>query len=417
MGITTLMQERRSGRLRVRLAADSEEVRGEVKDALAQAAEPILEVADAGLSTQPDIDGDPPSADLVMVVFNGNEDASLRYVQAETASAPRPAVVALVHDRSPELQRRVLRAGADDLLFLPLVPDDITRILVKVAERRRLRARATGGAIWSLVSGVGGAGATSLTANLAIALRRDPNRRVAVVDLDLQSSCLAVALNVEPERTIMNLADGDKELDSIQLETALTKHAASGVYLLAAPAQIEESEAVSADLIGSVLELMQELFDVVLVDCGSHLDERMVAVWERSKHLLYVIDQSLAGARAACRFQELIERLAPADVTPKYVVNRYSPNSLINGQDMTRALGGQVFARLPRDEEAAREAEFRGRDLWQVAPSSALARAIGELAQRMLRGDETAVGTQGRLLDRVLTLVGARPARLSHETA
>jgi nitrogenase subunit NifH len=72
---------------------------------------------------------------------------------------------------------------------------------------------------------------------------------------------------------------------------------------------------------------------------------------------------------------------------------------------------------VPRDEEAAREAEFRGRDLWQVAPSSALARAIGELAQRMLRGDETAVGTQGRLLDRVLTLVGARPARLSHETA
>ena len=62
----------------------------------------------------------PVKPDVVMVVFNGDEEESLNYLQGVGEKEPRPAIFALLQERSPGLMKRVLRAGADELLFLPL---------------------------------------------------------------------------------------------------------------------------------------------------------------------------------------------------------------------------------------------------------------------------------------------------------
>ena len=61
-------------------------------------------------------------------------------------------------------------------------------------------------------------------------------------------------------------------IDSIRLESVLSKHE-SGLYWLAAPKRIEEAELVSAATIEATLKVLREIFDVVVVDCGSHLTE------------------------------------------------------------------------------------------------------------------------------------------------
>ena len=232
----------RHGGLKVQLVGQSDDHRMEVRDALAALGDPVLNINE--------IEPDPDAAtdlnfDVTMVVFNGNDELSLSYLNTRAGQEPRPALFALLHDRSPELMKRVLRAGADELLFLPLDPGDATRALLKISEtRRREEVHVGGGTIVSLVSLIGGTGVTSLAANLALALRYAFDKRVAVVDLDLQTGGLSVFLNLEPERTIMTLTEGTRKLDSIQLESALSKHA-SGIYLLAAPKRIEDSELVT----------------------------------------------------------------------------------------------------------------------------------------------------------------------------
>jgi len=47
-----------------------------------------------------------------MVVFNGNEETSPNYLQKQAERSPRPALFALVRERSPGLMRQILRAGA-----------------------------------------------------------------------------------------------------------------------------------------------------------------------------------------------------------------------------------------------------------------------------------------------------------------
>jgi hypothetical protein len=98
----------------------------------------ITEVTSSGFEPQKNI------CDVVMVFFGPDEDFSLKLVQRESGCEPRPALFALLHEQSPTLTRRVLRAGADEVLFLPLLPVDLMRPLLKVSEALRRRRQISG---------------------------------------------------------------------------------------------------------------------------------------------------------------------------------------------------------------------------------------------------------------------------------
>ena len=406
MSVLGTKTEGRRGALRVLLVGEAEDRRTEVKTALDALGDPPLEIIEAVPGASSPTNGGPPP-DVTMVLFNGgNEEASLNYLQQQSEGSPRPVLFALVHERSPVLMRRILRAGADELLFLPMDAGDATRALLKISETRRRAERQAGGVIIALVSTVGGVGVTSLTANMGLALRYTLNKRVAVVDLDLQTGGLAVFLNLEPERTIMQLCESERKLDSIQLESALTKHP-SGIYLLAAPKRIEDSELVSDKNIGPILELMRQVFDYIIVDCGGYIDENAVAVWERSDQVFYLLDQSIAAARCAWRFLDLFGRLGLSGVEPSFILSRYMPHHPISEEQITHTLGRSIYAKVPRDEKLLERIQLRAQDLWQVGPGSPLARSIEELAKRLAAG-EAVVESSGGLVSRLLSAFGGR---------
>ena len=392
--------------LRVQLVGNGDEHRTEVRDALSALGDPVLNINE--------IEPDPDAAtdvnfDVTMVVFNGNDELSLSYLNTRAGQEPRPALFALLHDRSPDLMKRVLRAGADELLFLPLDPGDATRALLKISEtRRREEVHVGGGQIVSMVSLIGGTGVTSLAANLALALRYAFDKRVAVVDLDLQTGGLSVFLNLEPERTIMTLTEGTRKLDSIQLESALSKHA-SGIYLLAAPKRLEDSELVTDATVGATLELMRQLFDFVIVDCGTHIDSNTVAAWEKSNHLFYVLDQSIGAARCAWRFVDLVGRLGLHGVEPAFILSSFVPGHPITEDQLSHTLAQSIHSRIPRDEKVLERVQLSAQDLWQVAPNSPLAKSIEELARRLEIGAEVPdAESSNSLVSRLLNVIGAR---------
>jgi pilus assembly protein CpaE len=399
--------ETRRGALRVHLVGDGPEQRAEVRSALQALGEPPLEIAESTADSLISLPGD-QTPDVSIVLFNGNEEHALEYLEGQAARTPRPVLFAMLSERSPGLMKRVLRAGADELLFLPLEKGDATRALLKISEARWRTERREGGVVCSFVSVVGGVGTTMLAGGLGLALRHLMDKRVALIDLDLQSGGLAISLNLEPEVTILPLIRLERKLDSMQLESALTKHP-SGLYLLAAPKRIEESEMISDLTVATVLDLMRQLFDFVIVDCGSHVDENAVAAWERSDNLFYVLQQSILATRSAWRFIDLFDRLGLSALKPKYLLNRYRPAHPISDRQIESTLGRPIFHKIPLDERTAERVEMSGKDLWETAPGSPLARGIEELARRitpeLVNG---ALAQDGSFLSRLRSAFGTR---------
>ena len=407
--------EGRLGALNV-LLVSAEAYRAEVLASLQNLPEPPLEITEKSPDALASANGNGngkakgnghAAPDVVMVVFNGNEEESLNYLQGVGETEPRPAIFALLRERSPGLMKRVLRAGADELLFLPLDTGDATRALLKISESRRREDQNGMGTVVSLVSLVGGVGVTSLAGNLALALRYSLDKRVALIDLDLQASALSVFLNVEPERTVMALTEGEKKIDSIQLESALSKHS-SGIYLLAAPKRIEDSEMVTDGAIGNVIEIMRQLFDYVIVDCGTHIDATKVAAWERSQHLFYVLDQSIGAARCAWRFVDLCGRLGLNNLEPAFVISRFISNHPISEEQLSHTLARPIYAKIPRDEKVLERVQLSAQDLWQVAANSPLTKAVEEMARKLDGISDHDSTRNGSLVSRLLSSFGAR---------
>ena len=344
--------------------------------------EPSLTVAEVPLALASALGAE---ADVVMVLFGADEEEALGYLESQFERTPRPALFALLSEQSPGLMRRVLRAGADEVLGLPLEQSDLIRPLLKVSEALRRNERRRGGKIFSVASLGGGVGVTTLCVNLGVALLGAGGMRVVLVDLDLQAGHLSDLFGAEPERGIIALARLDRRLDATSLEAALTKHA-SGLYVLGAPSRIEDSHKVSDIMVGNLLELLRQLFDYVVIDCGAHVNENSVAAWERSHELLYVIEQSVGAAHHAGRFLELFGRLGIEGIEPRLVLNRYQPGHPIAEERITAMLKCPIYARLPRDEQVMKKSAATARISWQVASNSALVRACAELAQQVGAG-------------------------------
>jgi len=330
------------------------------------------------------------------------------------ASAPSVLVAVLIGgiealgllaDRSSELIQAALRAGADDVFSLPPSSDDALRALLR-ANAFRLRAgKRNPNELCALVSVSGGLGVSHLTVILGFAVRRLLEKRAALVDLDLQAAPLAVLLDVDPERTIADLADPTSPIDSIRLESVLAKHD-SGLSLLAAPKQIEQAELVSAATVEAALKVLHVLFDVVLIDCGSHLNESSVVVFENSDHLLYVLDQSVTSIRAAQRFLNLYGRLGLNARQPHLVVNRYRSNDVIKLEQIETALHLPVFATVPLDNAVFRQMQVPGLDLWNISSGASLRRSFETLTRKLFVAEQSEAATKPSLFSRLFGSFG-----------
>lgn len=375
----------RSRGFRVTLTGGSGADRAELRRALGALTDLNIEVAE--LSAPP---GSMPSDDgatlqVLMSVVGEDPDLWGEELRPWIGQGGWALVVAVLSKRSAELVRQALRAGATEVLFLPLDPIDLARLLLKVSEEHRGAGEAAGKAAYSLVGVAGGAGVSTLSVMLGLALQRLTQKKVALVDLGLQTSALSALLDLEPRHTISELVDPTGAIDSIRLEPVICKHS-SGLHLLCAPKAIEEGELVSAATIEAAITVMMQLFDHVVIDCGHHMTEGLIAAWERSASVLYVLDQSVVSIRCARRFLELFARLRLKQVSLELVLNRFRPNHPITPQKIEASLGRPISSCIPCDEAAITAAETAQDGMAELSARSPMVVAVNHLAQMLLGG-------------------------------
>jgi pilus assembly protein CpaE len=344
---------------------------------------------------------------LMLILDSAHPDTWRHLMRRHNFDHRFASVIALLGDASPKALRTALQAGADDVLGMPPAAEQAYHTLFRLSELSHRHDGLQQKIVCSLVSVSGGVGVSHLTVNLGLAMHRLFEKSVGIIELDLQAAPLSVIFNQDPEHTISEMADPTSSIDSIRLESVLCKQD-SGLYWLAAPKRIEEAELISPATVEATLKVMRELFDVVMVDCGTHLTESSIVVWERSDHLLYLIDQTVTAIRAAQRFLELYHRLGLRDVKPGFVLNRCTPSSAITQERIEAALGQPIYATLPRDDKSYDEQQVTGEELWKIRSAAALCGSIEAMARKLYGANTNQKGAAPR------GLFGKLRAALAH---
>jgi pilus assembly protein CpaE len=170
----------------------------------------------------------------------------------------------------------------------------------------------------------GGAGTSSLAANLAVALRQLTNKKVALVDGNLALGDIGVIMNLVSTKTIADLANRIGELDRELLNDVLTTHPTQ-VRVLLAPPNPQTGELVSAEHVKTILELMRREFDFVVVDTQSSFGDKALAVLDTSDRIVTLMTLEMTSIKNIKLFLEVADLLEYNKDKIVLVLNKADP--------------------------------------------------------------------------------------------
>ncbi|MEU5271059.1 AAA family ATPase [Streptomyces hygroscopicus] len=264
---------------------------------------------------------------------------------------PAVGVVLVTADAGPALYSAAMDAGARGVVGIPLSYDELAGRVQGAAQwatgvRRHLGgggdpfAAGPGGKLVAVAGAKGGVGTTVTAVQLALAARA-AGRKVALVDMDLQSGDIASYLDVQFRRSIADLAQ-ISDISPRVLQDAVFTHQ-TGLGLLLAPGEGERGEEVTDRTARQVIGALRSRFDLVVVDCGTQMTSAGAAAVEIADTALLVTTPDVVAVRAAKRMVRLWDRLqirkAEETVT---VVNRHTRSAEIQPQLVQRATGTTV---------------------------------------------------------------------------
>ncbi len=325
-------------------------------------------------------------------------------VCAEIRGAPALASVpVLCISQIDDVEERVrfLEAGADDVIARPFDPRElearIEGLLVRFRRSRDL-APLAGSAVSvparrhviACFSPKGGVGTTTIAVNLAVALAERMPDAVALVDLDVDFGQAATHLNVKPRFTVADLAGDEGAMHEPELLRTFAEKSSAGVSVFAAPTTPEQGRLVLPSHAEAILATGPIAYRIVVVDVGSTLDERSLAVLERADAVVVPIVPEVGALKAFHGFLEYVAEDGAVPAKSTVVLNHLFARDMLSMKQIESAIAARVDAELPHDPVLYLKAVNEGVPVVRGAPASAPAKALTSLAALVAGLDDAA---------------------------
>lgn len=342
---------------------------------------------------------DVPGGDVLVVACAEYTGAVGEWITQASQQRPKRPVVLLVESRANGYVSEAFSSGAEDILTLPLpgngvdmtqMSQDVLFAFEKALARRRGANAGISQRLGQLVCTLGlkgGSGKTLTAANLAVALA-DAGNRVTVVDLDLQFGDVGLALGLNPERTIYDLARSGGSLDIEKVADFMVVHP-SGVRALLAPARPDQAGVITPDFLRDVYPLLREMSDFVIVDTPPSFTPEVIGAVDGSTDvcLVAMLDSlSLKNSKLGLQTLELMD-YDPGRI--RLVLNRADSRVGISFEDVMSIMGREPAVLVPSDRNITRSVN-QGEPIAISNRRSEAARAFHALAALYI-GDRDAV--------------------------
>ncbi|HEY7062979.1 MAG TPA: AAA family ATPase [Chloroflexota bacterium] len=237
------------------------------------------------------------------------------------------------------------------------------------------------GQLIALYGAKGGVGTSTLAANLAVELAQRHGQRVALMDGDLWFGNLATLLDVHSDTTIAALASTADHLDLDVLQEVLVPHS-SGVQMVLPPKPVQV-ETIPAALPARAARAYRALFDYVIVDTHSSMEEYVLQLLEASDRIMLVTTPELCAIHSTVQVLDLAPMLGLRGKM-ELVLNR--ANSGVKLEHLEATLDMRVDASVVSAGQRVVAAANRGLPLVLADPqgNGQITRDLAGLAARVM---------------------------------
>ncbi len=343
--------------------------------------------------------------DVVIMDINMPDMDGIAATELIRQKVPYAQVVILTVQDDPNYMRRAMLAGARDFLTKPPTIDELTSAVRRAGqfareERSRLgSAVSTGGAasagtvgggseafgkVITVYSPKGGLGCTTLTVNLGVALH-SPDTPVVVVDGKMQFGDVVLFLNEHGKHNILDLASRADALDAEVVESVLITHEETGMKVLAAPTQIEDAGQISGEQFGKLLRFLKTMFEYIVVDTSSVLDDVTLAALDASDLVISLVGQDIPSIKDARLFLDWMRSLEVPEGRIFLVMNRYDKRIGITPERVGESFRHPVSLAIPDDFRHVLPAINKGKLVLRADRGAPISRSIVKMAEMVRR--------------------------------
>lgn len=302
------------------------------------------------------------------------------------AQAHSTATVLVTATVTAGLLRKAMRAGVADVVSSDVTLEELTDgVESGLAAAARLRmaqgveaVEEQRGKVITVFSTKGGVGKTVLATNLAVSLAAVSDRRVALIDLDLEFGDVAIMLGIKPEHTIADVVQVYDRLDAEMLEGFMAVHD-SGMHVLLAPVRPEDAETISVARVTQLIDLLASSFDYVVIDTCPSFSEVVLAALDKSDEVLVVTMMDVASIKNTRISLQKLHQLGYDSGRLRIVLNRSDSKVLLEPGEVEEAIGNKIAVHIPSDRMVPRSVN-KGVPVVMDMPRSEVAKSIVALA-------------------------------------
>ena len=304
-----------------------------------------------------------------------NAPRAIHAIELIRATTSDIAIFAVGEMSQPATIVATMRAGAGEYLERQAPSEAIAEALSRfTASRGKTRTSSGRARVFTVTNAKGGAGATTVAVNTAIALQQTQGN-VLLVDFAPLGHA-ALHLNVRPTFGVADAIQNLHRLDSSLFE-GLTTACRDGLHLLAGPHQ-PMSLAPSAAELARLFDFLVSHFRYIVVDCSNRVDQTARLLCDLSNAVLLVAQTDVVSLWSAGRLRTFLEEGGGRDRV-RIVLNRYKKIPGFTDQDVETATNGKLLWKLPNDFQAISPSIDKGVPA-AVADGSDISRSFRALA-------------------------------------
>jgi pilus assembly protein CpaE len=367
---------------RVLLVDDEEQIRKLLESALQRHGYEVVTASD-GVEALRQIRAQIPDlivTDVNMPNMNGFE--LTRRLRADHRTARVPIVMLSARKHADDILTGYAE-GADEYIAKPIEMAVLTAKIDVLIKRMKARAGEVirRGRVLVFLRGKGGAGATTLAVNSAVALAETKMYKTAILDLSLEFGNVASHLNLRPQHTLASLAETQPDhLDDATFATFIAQDR-SGVQVCVGSDMPEHAELVTVSAVQQSIDRLRRGSDYLMVDTPASFTQQTLAALDTADGACVVAEPHVASMTAGRACLEVLDKLSFPKERVLFVVNRTTQTGL-ETDEVSRFFNRRPDIVVPYTP-AFDDAADRGRPIVVLHPDNAASKQLRDLAARL----------------------------------
>ena len=329
-----------------------------------------------------------PEEDLI--VIGPDVTMAVACEVAETYRLRRPYLGVVLMRRRMEVSTmtEALRAGIREVVLADDVEQLVGAAKRSLAVSEQLRNVELGesstrrGRIILVFSTKGGCGKTAVATNLAAAMALEGNgSSVCLLDFDLETGDVAIALQLDPARTISDALGMQGGIDERAMSSLVVPYRAHMDCLLA-PTRPADAEFVTAGLAGEIVQTAAQMYDYVIIDAPPAFTDVVLKCFDLADVYVLLTTLDMPALKNLKVTVDTLDNLGFPRSKWQVVLNRGGSRVGLTASDVERTIGVPISVEIPSSVEVPARLN-EGVTVVEANPRHLVAKAFFELADKL----------------------------------